>query len=149
MDDLSTFCCQKPSCPDYGKRGAGNLSVCDRIGKAGQYRLLYCRTCKARFSERKGTVFFKSRMPQEKVVSILQHVQEGVGMRKTGRLLGVKEDTVIRYARRAGGHAKALHDEFVAFSPSDPRAAVRREVVVRWEEGEALRRRRPGRRPTG
>src|SRR3954470_15392073 len=125
--DLSTFCCQKPSCPDYGKRGAGNLSVCDRIGKAGQYRLLYCRSCKARFSERKGTVFFNSRMPPATVVSILAHVQEGVGMRKTGRLVGVKQDAVIRYARRAGAHAKSLHDERVAFSPSDPGGAVRRE----------------------
>jgi hypothetical protein len=47
-------------------------------------------------------------------------VHEGVGMRKTGRLVGVKEDTVIRYARRAGAHAKQLHDEFVAFSPLGP-----------------------------
>ncbi len=51
MEDLSAFCCQNPSCADYGKRGAGNLSVCDRIGKAKQYRLPYCRACKARFSE--------------------------------------------------------------------------------------------------
>ena len=70
MEDLSTFCCQRPSCVDYGKRGAGNLSVCDRIGKAGQHRLLRCRTCKARFSERKGTVFFRSHVPKDKVVSI-------------------------------------------------------------------------------
>ena len=27
MDDLSGFCCQNPECSDYGKRGAGNLSV--------------------------------------------------------------------------------------------------------------------------
>ncbi len=147
MYDLSTFCCQNLSCPDHGKRGAGNLSVCDRIGKDRQYRLLYCRSCKARFSERKGTVFFNSRMPQGKVVSILAHVHEGVGMRKTGRLVGVKEDTVIRYARRAGAHARSLHDERVAFSPSNPGGAVRREVVVRGQEGEARRpRRRPGRR---
>ncbi len=150
MDDLSTFCCQSPACADHGRRGAGNLSVCDRIGKEKQYRLLRCRTCKARFSERKGTVFFNARTPQAKVVSILAHVQEGVGMRKTGRLVGVKEDTVIRYARRAGAHAKQLHDEFVAFSPSDPGGAARREVVVRGQEGEALRPgRRPGRRREG
>ena len=113
--------------------------MCDRIGKARQYRLLYCRTCKARFSERKGTVFFRSRTPREEVVSILAHVQEGVGMRKTGRLVGVKEDTVIRYVRLAGGHAKALHDELVAFSPPDEGVAVRREVVVRRQEGEGRR----------
>jgi hypothetical protein len=35
----------------------------------------------------------------------------------------------------------------VAFSPGDARGPVRREVVVRDQEGEALRPRRPGRRP--
>jgi LacI family transcriptional regulator len=148
--DLSQFCCLNASCADCGKRGAGNLGVCGRIGKEGQWRLLRCRTCKARFSERKGTVFFRSRMPPQKVTSILGHVQEGVGMRKTGRLVGVKEDTVIRYARLAGTHAKDLHDELVAFSPSDRGGAAGREVVVRREEGEALRPcRRPARRAAG
>ena len=115
MDDLSRFCCQNSSCNDYGKRGSKNLTVSDR---SRRYRTLRCRTCKARFSERKGTVFFASRLPQEKVVSILEHVGEGVGRRKTGRLVGVKDETVIRYAHRAGDHAQALHDELVAVSPS-------------------------------
>lgn len=126
MDDpsLSEFCCQNPRCVAYGARGAGNLTVCGRIGKHKHIRLLYCRTCKKRFSERKGTVFYRSHMPEAKVISILQHVQEGNGMRQTGRLLNVKEDTVIRYAKRAGAHARSLHQELVAFSPGHPRTAV-------------------------
>lgn len=119
MDDLSRFCCVNSKCSEHGKRAAGNLAVCG--GRPGAtYRLLRCRECGARFSERKGTVFFRSHLPKEKVVSILAHVHEGVGMRKTGRLEKVKEDTVIRYARLAGAHAKSLHDELVAFSPCDP-----------------------------
>ena len=129
MDDLSQFCCLNVTCEHYAKRGAGNLSVCDRYGKEDRWRLLYCSGCKTRFSERKGTVFFRSRLKSEKVVSILQHVGEGVGMRKTGRLEGVKEDTVIRYANLAGEHAKTLHDELVRFSPGDPGAVpARRET---------------------
>ena len=46
-EDLSRFCCQNERCPDYGKRGLGNLTVCARYGKHKQRRLLYCRTCKA------------------------------------------------------------------------------------------------------
>jgi len=126
MDDpsLSQFCCQNPRCVACGARGAGNLTVCGRIGKQQRIRLLYCRTCKKRFSERKGTVFYRSHMPEDKIISILQHVQEGVGMRQTGRLMQVKEDTVIRYARRAGQHAQNLHRERVAFSPADPGASA-------------------------
>jgi transposase-like protein len=118
MDDLTNFCCQNEACGDHGKRGAGNLSVCDRYGKH-RHRLLYCKTCKARFSERKGTPLFDSRLPPEKAVSLLEHIAEGTGVRKTGRLLGVSKDTVVRYSLRAGQHAKAVHDELVAFSPSD------------------------------
>lgn len=124
-DDLRHFCCQNDRCIAYGTRGAGNLSVWDRIGKARNIRLLYCKICKKRFSERKGTVFYRSHLPVEKVESILMHVQEGTGMRATGRLLNVKEDTVIRYARLGGEHADQLHDELVAFSPSHPRDATR------------------------
>jgi hypothetical protein len=32
----------------------------------------------------------------------------------------VNRNTVVRYARLAGEHARQLHDEVVAFSPEDP-----------------------------
>lgn len=104
-------------CPDHGKRGAGNLTACMRFGKGKRIRLLYCRTCKDRFSERKGTPFFGARLADEKVLSVLEHIAEGVGVRKTGRLVGVNKNTVVRYSRLAGRHAKALHEELVSFSP--------------------------------
>ena len=124
MKALSKFCCQNKKCPDYGKRGANNLTVCGRYGKNNHIRLLYCRTCKKRFSERKGTPLFDLRLPEEKMVSVLSHISEGCGVRKTSRLVGVHQDTVTRYARAAGEHAKALHDELVAFSPQDQRSSV-------------------------
>ena len=110
MDDFSRFCCQNPDCPDYGKRGRGNLRVCMEFGQTVRLRLLYCRTCKARFSERKGTPFFQSHLPQSKVVDVLAHLAEGCGVRQTSRLSGVHRDTVTRYSQLAGDHAKALHD---------------------------------------
>ena len=143
-DDLSAFCCQNPDCTDYGRRGLGNLTVPMRYGPR-QRRLLRCKTCKARFSERKGTALFGTQLPEDKVVAVLNHIAEGVGVRKTGRLVGVNKTTVVRYCVRAGDHARQLHDELVAFSPSDPRGSVRREVVVRGQEGAALRPRRPRR----
>jgi LacI family transcriptional regulator len=136
-EDLDRFCCLNEKCPDYGKRGHGNLTVPMRYG-AQQRRLLRCRTCKARFSERKGTPLFDSRLPEDKVVSVLHHIAEGVGVRKTGRLVGVTKDTVVRYSLRAGEHAQLLHDELVAFSPAHPRGPVRRKVVVHRQERETL-----------
>ena len=86
MEGLSRFCCQNEGCRDYGKRGLENLTVCAYYGKEPKRRLLYCQTCKARFSERKGTVFFQARLPDKKVESVLDHIQEGCGVRQTARL---------------------------------------------------------------
>jgi LacI family transcriptional regulator len=139
MDDLSRFCCQNRECPDYGERGADNLTVCARYGKDKQRRLLYCRTCKARFSERKGTPLFGSQLTDEQALSIFEHLAERNGVRATARLVKVNRNTVVRYCRLAGGHARQLHDELVAFSPEDARGAVRREVVLRVQEARELR----------
>ena len=124
MQALSKFCCQNKRCPDYGKRNAHNLTVCGRFGKHNQIRLLYCRTCKKRFSERKGTPLFRMKLDEHKAVALLEHVSESCGVRKTSRLVGVNKNTVMRYARLAGEHAKQLHDERVAFSPKDHRGTV-------------------------
>ena len=119
MEDLSAFCCQNEACPDYGKRGQGNLRVGFRYGRSKQRRMLACRTCHQRFSERKGTPLFDTRLPEDKALSVLHHIQEGCGVRQTGRLVGVKHDTVTRLSRLAGEHAKQSHDELVAFPPED------------------------------
>ena len=119
MDDLCRFCCLNADCPDHAKRGHGNLTVTMRYGPRNTRRMLRCATCATRFSERKGTPLFDARLPTDTVVSILAHVAEGVGTRKTGRLTGVHPDTVTRYVRLAGAQAEALHDELVAFSPDD------------------------------
>jgi LacI family transcriptional regulator len=138
VDDLSSFCCLNPACADLGKRGHGNLTGTARYGPGKTRRMLRCRTCKARFSERKGTPLFDARLPPDRVNAVLSHVAEGVGTRKTARLTGVHTDTVTRYTRLAGEHAEALHDEVVAFSPKHRRGPVRREVGLRREEAEAL-----------
>lgn len=120
MDDLKTFCCQNPDCSDYGQRGRGNLRVCFRNGPNKQRRVLACCTCQQRFAERKGTALYRCKLPEDKALSVLQHLQESCGVRQTSRLVGVNKNTVIRLAAVAGQHAKEVHDEVVAFSPTDP-----------------------------
>ncbi len=124
MEDLDLFCCQNPDCSDYGLRGQGNLRVCFRYGPH-QRRMLACRTCQRRFSERKGTALFGCRLPQEQALAVYQHLQDGCGVRQTARLVGVDKDTVVRYALQAGPHARNSHDELVAFSPLDSGSSAR------------------------
>ena len=125
MDDLSRFACLNSTCPEFGKRGAGNLTVPHRYGPDKSKRILRCRTCKSRFSERKGTPLFDARLPAAKVESVLEHIAEGCGVRQTGRLCRVDRATVARYSQLAGSHARGLHDDLVALSPPDDRGPDR------------------------
>jgi transposase-like protein len=113
MRDISEFSCINPQCPDYRKRGHGNIRVQQTYGKNNPIRLLQCKTCGKRFSERSHTALSESRLPLEKALSVLEHLAEGCGIRKTGRLVGVSKDTVSRLHRIPGSHAKALHDGLV------------------------------------
>ena len=123
-EDLSRFCCLNRDCPDHGKRGAGNLTVPMRYGPE-QRRLLRCKTCKARFSERKGTPLFDPRLPPDKALGLLRHLADGCGARQSGRLVGVNKNTAARYGALAGGQARRLHDEPVALSPPDDQGPAR------------------------
>lgn len=109
--DISELCCVNSSCPETGKRAAGNLRFVRWTGKAKDIRFLRCRTCAAEFSERKGTPLFGSRLPMAQIVSIVEHLMEGDGQRKTGRLTHHKQVTVARYQKLAGLHAMAFHDQ--------------------------------------
>jgi hypothetical protein len=119
MVTIEHLCCQNSQCPNAGIRGGENLYFRGFSGKSRRIRLVYCRTCKHAFSERKGTVLEQARLPDDKAFAILKHIQEGCGTRATSRLVGVDKNTVTRYLAMAGTHAEKIHDELVAFSPSD------------------------------
>ena len=117
---IEHFFCHNSACPDHGKRGHGNVYFRGWSGRNKQIRMVYCRTCKRSYSERKGTALERSQLPTDKVVSVLEHLREGCGVRATNRLTGVSRDTISRYLALAGDQSKNRHDELVAFSPSDP-----------------------------
>ena len=117
---IEHFFCHNSACSDHGKRGGGDLYFRGWSGRDRLIRMVYCRTCKKAYSERKGTALERSRLPAETAVAVLDHVREGCGVRATSRLTGVARDTVSRYIALAGEQSKGLHDELVALSPSDP-----------------------------
>src|ERR1700712_791032 len=100
--------CHNSDCSDYGKRGHGNVYFRGWSGRDKLIRMVYCRTCKASYSERKGTALERSQLPPDKVVSVLQHIREGCGVRATSRLTGVSRDTISRYVALAGDQSKNL-----------------------------------------
>src|SRR5512135_353140 len=97
MHPIEQLCCQNPNCSDRGRRGQGNLVFRGWSGKGPPIRLVYWRSCKAHFSERKGTVLEQSRQPEEKVRDVLNPIRQGGGTRGTRRRVGGDKNTVPRY----------------------------------------------------
>ena len=111
--DWSLFACPNPDCSTFGQRGGNNIRPHGWSSKARNIRCLRCTTCGHSFSERAGTPLFRTQLPQGKAVQIAQHLAEGNGMRPTARLCGVSLNTVLRFARRAGDHAREFHEQLV------------------------------------
>src|SRR4051794_28764252 len=120
MIPIEHFGCQNSDCPDAGVRGGENLYFRGWSGKTRRIRLVYCRTCKRSFSERKGTVLEHARLPDDKALALLKHLREGCGTRATSRLVDVDKNTVTRDLALAGAHAEKLHEGLVAFPPPNP-----------------------------
>jgi len=111
--DWSGFACPNSDCPTYGHKGRGNLRPHGWSSKERGLRCLRCTTCGKHFSQRAGTPLYRTHLPEGKALAIAPHLAEGNGMRPTSRLAGVSLNTVLRFARRAGGHAQEFHDQMV------------------------------------
>ena len=68
--NLQDHSCCHEGCPDYGKRGLGNIVIKERYGKNDR-ALLKCRTCGHCFSETRGTIFFGLNTPEKEVLDVL------------------------------------------------------------------------------
>ncbi len=146
---IEVFCCQNKDCKQFGLRNGGNLRFSGWSGVGKKIRMILCTTCGFRFSERRGTPLFESRLSEKVALSLLDHLREGCGTRTTSRLLAVSKDTVTRYAKLSGEHAQDVHNELVSFSPSNQRSSARRKVVVRRQKRKDSGPQQPGRRGKG
>ena len=119
QEDLSRFCCQNRECPDYGKprgRQPDGLRPL-RQGQAAPHALTAAPARPASPSARAPRCC-GSQLTEGQALSIFEHLAERNGVRATARLVTVNRNTVVRYARLAGGHARQLHDELVALPPN-------------------------------
>jgi transposase-like protein len=108
-ETLTAFACPNEDCADFNRFGAGNLSVCERIGKDKQIRRLYCRTCGHRFSERQGTLLAYSKLPEETVVRIVKCLVHGCSIEAAADICEVTRRTVESLLDRAGRRAEDFH----------------------------------------
>jgi transposase-like protein len=107
LAQAGTFCPHK-GCSSYGKVGAGNII---RYGKSGQGRQRYqCRVCKRVFNEQVGTLFYRKRTAVKDIVESLAMLAEGMGIRATARVKGIKPDTLSAWLREAGSQAQQVEE---------------------------------------
>jgi len=107
--------CPNEICPDYGKPQSDQQHNVIKFGKtkAGRQRYM-CKTCKATFTETKGTLFYRRRTPEEEIIDALAHIAEGNRISSLARTTGHKEDTIIDWIREAGKHAEAIEEVLLA-----------------------------------
>jgi IS1 family transposase/transposase-like protein len=110
---LESLACVTPNCKLYGQPGQGNLSVRKTYGKHDKIRYLRCSECREEFSERKNTALWNCKIPEEKAVSVTEHLSEGNSIKGTARLVRVDPSTVRRLNKRSGQHGEQYHDEKV------------------------------------
>jgi transposase-like protein len=108
MTDVKNAFCPNADCKDYGLQNHCNIAIRGKYGKNKDKDLLYCRTCGKRFASTRATAFFGLHLSDDKIVQIIHHAAEGVGVRATSRLLDIDKNTVNRVILRAGEHCEIV-----------------------------------------
>jgi transposase-like protein len=121
-DDLSGFACPNEDCGDFNRFAAGNLQVCERMGKDRRIRRLYCTSCGQRFSERQGSLLAHSKLPEETVVRVVKCLGYGCSIAATADICEVDPRTVELLLSKAGQRAEDFHRLQLERLPEPPAA---------------------------
>lgn len=105
--DLKESYCPNRNCRDYRKRGLGNIVLYDLYGRRKR-KLLKCKTCNHRFSERRGSIFFGLHTDEKTIGKTLRCLSEGKSIRATAKDIGIDKDTVYRIFERARAHYERI-----------------------------------------
>src|SRR5215475_8752954 len=98
--------CPNPDCTHYRLMNRGNIrAISPSLTQSGKRRIFRCRTCEQPFSDTRDTVFFDLRSPEEKVMMALKMLLVKVALSDIGFVLGVTEETVLEWLRRAAQKA--------------------------------------------
>jgi IS1 family transposase/transposase-like protein len=102
--------CPNPDCSHYRLMDRGNISaISTYLTRSGKRRIFRCSACEQPFSETRDTVFFDLRSPEEKVMMALKMLLVKVALSDIGFVLGVTEETVLEWLRRAAQKAHEIN----------------------------------------
>src|SRR5262249_24286200 len=96
----------------------GNISaVSTYMTQSGNRRIFCCSKCERPFSETHDTVFFDLRTPEEKVMMALKMRLVKVALSDISFVLGVTEETVLEWLRRAAQKAHEINTHLLRDLP--------------------------------
>src|SRR4029077_3480703 len=102
--------CPNPACVHYNRRQQGSVSaIATYLTQSGKRRIFRCHTCATQFSETRATVFFDLRTTEDKVMMALKMLLVRVDLAGISFVLGVTEETVLAWLRRAAHQAEAIN----------------------------------------
>lgn len=96
---IDDFFCPNTVCDDHGKKGRGNIAVQDRYGRQNR-RLLKCKTCNLKFSERRSSLFFGMHTNETKIKEVIEYLLSGMSYREAALNAEIDKDTVQRIWKR-------------------------------------------------
>ena len=103
--------CPNPDCKYYKLMKEGNISsIATYMSNSGKRRIFNCSICKKSFSETAGTVFFDLRTTEERVMMALKMMLVKVDLSGISFVLGVKEETILEWLRRAAEKAREINE---------------------------------------
>ena len=96
----------------------GNVSaIATYLTHSGKRRIVRCHTCETRLSETRETVFFDLRTAEDNVMMALKMLLVRVDLTGICFVLGVTEETVLGWLRRAAHHADAINRHLLRALP--------------------------------
>lgn len=106
--------CPNLACTHYRLMNHGNVrSLATYRTQSGQRRIFHCKLCGEQFSETRQTVFFDLRTPEEKVIIVLKLLLCKVELTSISFALGVTEETILEWLRRAAGKAAEINQHLL------------------------------------
>src|SRR2546430_3080111 len=96
----------------------GNVrAIATYLTQSGKRRIFRCHTCATPFSETRETVFFDLRTAEDKVMMALKMLLVRVDLAGISFVLGVTEETVLAWLRRAAHQAEVVNQHLLRALP--------------------------------
>src|SRR5215510_7741555 len=110
--------CPNPACTHYRRMQQGNVSaIASYLTQSGKRRIFRCHTRETPFAETRETGFFDLCPSAEKVMMARKMLLVRVDLAGIGFGLGVTEETVLAWLRRAAQQTEAINHHLLRHLP--------------------------------